>query len=195
MMGTEFWNSVATCKRASCWGPLVGSILKQGRTTPGGVMKAIILTLFLLSSSLAGSVLAQTAPSADPQPDPRIAQLETVLNRVQQEQQSVYQEFQMTQELRRNEIQEGHPLIVQGSAGMGGVRTRLRQIMTTTFGCSGSARNAFSSIPATSTTCIHAIPNWASGRGRCLISSWSLPKRRFGDDSGVGEGIVDTFLC
>lgn len=85
-------------------------------------MKAIILTLFLLSSSLAGSALAQTAPSADPQPDPRIAQLETVLNRVQQEQQSVYQQFQMTQELRRNEIQEGHPLIVQGSAGMGGVR-------------------------------------------------------------------------
>ncbi len=85
-------------------------------------MKAIILTLFLLGSSLAGSALAQTAPSADPQPDPRIAQLETVLNRVQQEQQSVYQQFQMTQELRRNEIQEGHPLIVQGPSGMGGVK-------------------------------------------------------------------------
>ncbi|MDQ3184884.1 MAG: hypothetical protein M3Q16_00120 [Pseudomonadota bacterium] len=84
-------------------------------------MKAIILILFLFSSSLAGSVLAQTA-RVDPQPDPRIASLETVLNRVQQEQQSVYQQFQMTQELRRNEIQEGHPLIVQGPAGMGGVR-------------------------------------------------------------------------
>ncbi|MGH8761961.1 MAG: hypothetical protein ACREUR_01875, partial [Nitrosospira sp.] len=45
-----------------------------------------------------------------------------VLSKVQQEQQSVYQQFQLTQELRRNEIQEDHPFIVQGSAGMGGVR-------------------------------------------------------------------------
>jgi hypothetical protein len=68
-------------------------------------MKPIILALLVLSSGLAGLVLAQTAPSL-PKQDPRIAQLEMALNQVQQEQQAVYQQFQMTQELRRNDIQE-----------------------------------------------------------------------------------------
>ncbi|MDN5880932.1 MAG: hypothetical protein L0H75_07025 [Nitrosospira sp.] len=85
-------------------------------------MKAIILTLFLFGSALAGSTLAQTESSVAPQPDPRIRLLEAALNRVQQEQQSVYQQFQMTLELRRYEIQEGNPLILQGPTGMGGVR-------------------------------------------------------------------------
>lgn len=54
--------------------------------------------------------------------DPRLAQLEMAVNRLNQEQQSVYQQFQMIQDLRRNEIQDGHPLIVQGPPAMGGVR-------------------------------------------------------------------------
>ncbi|WP_143142353.1 hypothetical protein [Nitrosovibrio sp. Nv17] len=39
-----------------------------------------------------------------------MAQLEAVLNRVQLEQQAIYQQFQMTQELRRSLIQEGGPM-------------------------------------------------------------------------------------
>lgn len=85
-------------------------------------MRAIILILFLFGSGLAGSTLAQTAASVTPQPDPRIAQLEMALNKVQQEQQSVYQQFQMTLELRRYEIQEGNPVVLQGPTGMGGMR-------------------------------------------------------------------------
>ena len=74
-------------------------------------MKLIIFALILLSSSLTASALAQTAlgpypKTPYPAPDPRVAQLETALNQVQQEQQALYQQFQMAQELRRNEIQE-----------------------------------------------------------------------------------------
>ena len=77
-------------------------------------MKPIILALLVLSSGLAGLVLAQTAPSLPlPKQDPRIAQLEMALNQVQQEQQAVYQQFQMTQELRRNDIQENFPQAIQ----------------------------------------------------------------------------------
>ncbi|SOD41973.1 hypothetical protein [Nitrosovibrio sp. Nv4] len=85
-------------------------------------MEIKILAVFLLSSSLMGSVLAQTSVSIGPKPDPQVAQLEMALNRLNQEQQSVYQQFQMIQDLRRNEIQDGHPLIVQGPPAMGGVK-------------------------------------------------------------------------
>jgi hypothetical protein len=47
--------------------------------------------------------------------DPRIAQLEMALNQIDQERQAVYQQFQMTQELRRNEIQENNPQVIQGA--------------------------------------------------------------------------------
>ncbi|SCX88282.1 hypothetical protein [Nitrosospira sp. Nsp13] len=81
-------------------------------------MKPIILALFLLGSGLGGSALAQTVSNpypktAPPIPNPRVAQLEMALNHVQQEQQAVYQQFQMTQELRRNEIQENYPQSIQ----------------------------------------------------------------------------------
>lgn len=86
-------------------------------------MKPIILVLFLLGSSLAGPALAQTASNPYPKTtppitippttNPRVAELEMALNQVQQEQQAVYQQFQMTQELRRNEIQENYPQAIQ----------------------------------------------------------------------------------
>ena len=69
--------------------------------------------------------MAQTAPNIAPNPnlerkvDPRIAQLEMALNHVSQEQQSVYQQFQMLQELRRNETQDVNQLILRD---MGGVK-------------------------------------------------------------------------
>lgn len=78
-------------------------------------MKPILFTLFLFA--LPGFGLAQTAPQALPKnpypmPDPRVVQLEITLNNLNQAQQSVYQQFQMVQELRRNELQGNLPQAV-----------------------------------------------------------------------------------
>ena len=79
--------------------------------------------LSLLAGLTAGpALLAQSMPNTDAAVAARIGQLEKMLNRVNQEQQSVYQQFQMVQELRRNEIQESNPLVMQGPAFMGGVK-------------------------------------------------------------------------
>ena len=92
-------------------------------------MKLITLVVFLLSSGLAIPVFAQgvsypkeSRPArghlntgASQQADPQIAQLEMALNQVDQERQAVYQQFQMTQELRRNEIQDNNPQVIQGA--------------------------------------------------------------------------------
>lgn len=67
-------------------------------------MKSIIFFLFLVSS---GIVLA------DSNVNPRLAQLETTMNRLQQEQQSLYQQFQMTLELRKIEMPEISSLATQ----------------------------------------------------------------------------------
>ena len=58
-------------------------------------MKKILFLIIALSSY--GWAAAETE-------DARLEQLEAAYNRVQQEQQSVFQQFQMTQELRRNEL-------------------------------------------------------------------------------------------
>ena len=84
-------------------------------------MKSIILAL-LLFSGVTGPVYIQAAPGSSTKPDPRLAQLEMALNHLSQEQQAVYQQFQMIQELRRNEIQDSQPLTVQGYLTMGGVK-------------------------------------------------------------------------
>lgn len=89
-------------------------------------MKPVILALLLLFSGVTGSAHAQVVPGAagksDIKPDPRLAQLEMALNHLSQEQQAVYQQFQMIQELRRNEIQDSQPLTAQGYLAMGGVK-------------------------------------------------------------------------
>jgi hypothetical protein len=58
---------------------------------------------------------------ADPATDAEIRSLQAQLDRLQQEQQSVYQQFQMTQELRRTELQAQYPQVIQNSPeyGMG----------------------------------------------------------------------------
>lgn len=92
-------------------------------------MKPIILALFLLGSGLAGPVLAQTTQSPgarsdlrpDPKPDPRLVQMEMALNQLTQEQQAVFQQFQMIQDLRRNEMQDVYPIVL-GPPAMGGVK-------------------------------------------------------------------------
>jgi hypothetical protein len=88
-------------------------------------MKLRIFALFLLGSVMTGIVLAQAVPSTGaihaPRPDPRIFELELAVNRLTQEQQSVYQQFQMVQEMRRNELQAITP-IIYGPPAMGGVK-------------------------------------------------------------------------
>jgi hypothetical protein len=81
-------------------------------------LKPAIFAVFVFSYCLTGMVMAQGAPSTERKVDPRITQLEMALSHVSQEQQSVYQQFQMLQELRRNEIQDSNPLV----QGMGGVK-------------------------------------------------------------------------
>lgn len=80
---------------------------------------ALLLILSLLTASPA---LAQTQAL----PDPRLTALEAALNRVQLEQQSVYQQFLMAQELRRNELQEQSTPVVTQSYPIG--RDNLRPI-------------------------------------------------------------------
>ncbi|SFH55133.1 hypothetical protein SAMN05216299_12144 [Nitrosospira sp. Nsp14] len=84
----------------------------------GRAVKPAMLAVFVFSCCLTGMLMAQGAPSTERKVDPRITQLEMALNHVSQEQQSVYQQFQMLQELRRNEIQDSNPLV----QGMGGVK-------------------------------------------------------------------------
>lgn len=72
-------------------------------------MKQIILFLLLIAS---GAALAGPDTSA------RLSQLKTELGNVQQEQQSVYQNYQMTKELRRIEVQEGSPPMAQHPYGL-----------------------------------------------------------------------------
>jgi hypothetical protein len=82
-------------------------------------MNRTMFTVFMFSWCLSGPGMAQTVPSIERKVDPRIAQLEMALSHVSQEQQSVYQQFQMLQDLRRSEIQDITPLVAQD---MGGVK-------------------------------------------------------------------------
>jgi hypothetical protein len=81
-------------------------------------MKPTMFAILLLSWCVAGVATAQTPSNIERKVDPRIAQLEMALNLVNHEQQAVYQQFQMLQELRRNEIQDSNPLLVQGMGGV-----------------------------------------------------------------------------
>ncbi|HTS55359.1 MAG TPA: hypothetical protein VMH26_18980 [Burkholderiales bacterium] len=69
-------------------------------------MKQTLAALAVLLSGLA---------FADPATDAEMRRLESQLNLLQQEQQSVYQQFQMIQELRRTEIQAQYPQVIQNS--------------------------------------------------------------------------------
>src|SRR5262245_26132642 len=69
-------------------------------------VKRILLMLALL---LSGAAAAEQATDAE------YKQLEGQLLSLQHEQQSVYQQFQMTQEMRRTELQMLYPPVVQNS--------------------------------------------------------------------------------
>jgi hypothetical protein len=74
-------------------------------------MKWTLLLLTLLNTSLA---------LADPAADAEFQRLENQLLRVQREQQSVYQQFQMTQQMRSTEQMMQNPPVVQNSPDYGG---------------------------------------------------------------------------
>lgn len=71
-------------------------------------MKSVLLIVFLLTS---GWALAEQ--------DSRLVQLAAAYDRLQLEQQAAYQQFQMTQELRRNELQDSAPITLQNYSVMG----------------------------------------------------------------------------
>ena len=77
-------------------------------------MRASLLVLLLLLA--AGSALAQTALSPQEQAaaraelQVRIRGVEAALSRINAEQQSVYQQFQMVQEMRRSDERQMQPL-------------------------------------------------------------------------------------
>lgn len=72
-------------------------------------MQRIILFCLLLAS---GAALAESG-----KPD-ELIKLEAKLNSVRQEQQAVYQSYQMTKEQRLLEVEAGGPLMVQHPHGM-----------------------------------------------------------------------------
>lgn len=82
----------------------------------GDAMKPFVFFLLLINSGL---VLA------NPNTDPQLVRLETTINKLQQEQQSVYQQFQMTEELRKIEIEEINSIVTQNPATMTSVDPRL----------------------------------------------------------------------
>ena len=77
-------------------------------------MKPLFLMLLLLCC---GPVIADA--------DPRIAELEAAYNRVHHEQVTLFQQFQMTQEMRRNELEQDSPIITRDYTTMGIDSSRL----------------------------------------------------------------------
>lgn len=73
-------------------------------------MKKIIFLLLLVASTIA---------FADTNKPDNLGKLESALNGVRQEQQSVYQNYQMAKELRLKEVQESNPASAQHPYGTG----------------------------------------------------------------------------
>ncbi len=72
-------------------------------------MKQIIFALLFLICSTA---------HADTSAAYKLEQLKAELDSVRHEQQSIYQNYQMVKDLRRNEVQEGSPPMAQNPYGM-----------------------------------------------------------------------------
>jgi hypothetical protein len=66
-------------------------------------------------AAAAAALLFSTLARADATTDAEIKQLEAQLQRLQHEQQSLYQQFQMIQELRRTEQEILYPPVIQNS--------------------------------------------------------------------------------
>jgi hypothetical protein len=73
-----------------------------------------LLAIALVWPALA-CLLMPLVVRADAEVDAEIRQLQASIAALQQEQQSLYQQFQMTQELRRTETQDLNPGVIQNS--------------------------------------------------------------------------------
>jgi hypothetical protein len=62
----------------------------------------------VVSSLLSSLSIAQTDFASQTEVDAQIRRIELALNRIQQEQRAVYQQFQMMQEMRRSELEENY---------------------------------------------------------------------------------------
>jgi len=65
------------------------------------------------TSFFAVVLLFSSAVSADAESEAEIRRIESQLQRIQQDQQAVYQQFQMIQELRRTEMDAVNPQVIQ----------------------------------------------------------------------------------
>ena len=61
------------------------------------------------------ALLASTAFAQQPEVDAEIRELQAQISAIQQEQQSVYQQFQMVNTLRRDELQAANPAVIESS--------------------------------------------------------------------------------
>ena len=61
------------------------------------------------------ALLASTGFAQQPEVDAEIRQLQAQIGAIQQEQQSVYQQFQMVNTLRRDELQAANPAVIENS--------------------------------------------------------------------------------
>ena len=59
------------------------------------------------------ALLASTGFAQQPEVDAEIRQLQAQIGAIQQEQQSVYQQFQMVNTLRRDELQAANPAVIE----------------------------------------------------------------------------------
>lgn len=66
----------------------------------------LVLLMIIAALASAPGVSAQEPVATPDQLDAQMRRVETALNRIAQEQQSVYQRFQMLQEMRRAELQQ-----------------------------------------------------------------------------------------
>jgi len=73
-----------------------------------------LLAIALVCAALA-CLLVPLVVRADAEVDAEVRQLQASIAALQQEQQSLYQQFQMTQELRRTETQDLNPGVIQNS--------------------------------------------------------------------------------
>jgi hypothetical protein len=83
---------------------------RRGPRTVGRALRALIA--FVAIGLRVAVAVAQT------EADPELKQLDAALNRIQQAQQGVYQQFQMVQELRRAELARPDPFAPQSNVGI-----------------------------------------------------------------------------
>src|SRR5207344_518520 len=104
-----------SCAGRSTQGSRTGSRIPFGsRTRWTEAILRKLLAIALVWPALA-CLLVPLVVRADAEVDAEVRQLQASIAALQQEQQSLYQQFQMTQELRRTETQDLNPGVIQNS--------------------------------------------------------------------------------